>query len=214
MSATVRFAKVVDTAGKPQLHTLWAGAEHDPEFQRAVKARRVMTVHQENVGTKADFGEVGFTSDGPAQFLVFPRTLRAFEGQKIVGIKYDLVAEPPPARPPRAKKSDKPDPAPARKKTEPPPRIQQSPTEPPPKPKTVEAPPAPPEPAPRAHAAAREILPKPQPDKAPNKKPEEEFNRRATLNEVRRAMRELEAGKTVVAFRRLEKLASQLAAEM
>lgn len=50
---TARFAQLVSAAGQPEVHQLWVPAARDPEFQRALKAHRVLTVHQENVWVAA-----------------------------------------------------------------------------------------------------------------------------------------------------------------
>lgn len=50
-----------------------------------------MTLHQTAVGNKADFGTVGFVEGVTGQVLVFPKTLRAFDGKNVVGINYDLL---------------------------------------------------------------------------------------------------------------------------
>lgn len=41
--------------------------------------------------TKADRGEVGFEPGRARQFLIFPKSLRAFAGRTVVGVKYDLI---------------------------------------------------------------------------------------------------------------------------
>ncbi len=51
-----------------------------------------MTVSQEPVGTKADRGEVGFEPGRARQSLIFPKSLRAFGGHTVVGVKYDLLS--------------------------------------------------------------------------------------------------------------------------
>lgn len=84
----------------------------DRTLQKAMKANRVMTVRQEVAGSKADRGEIGFEPGPGRQFLVFPKTLRAFAGRVVVGIKYDLLNSPEvpkserasPARTPKAPK--------------------------------------------------------------------------------------------------------------
>jgi hypothetical protein len=38
-----------------------------------------------------EFGVVGFTSRKAAIHLMFPKSLKRFEGKRIVGIKWDLV---------------------------------------------------------------------------------------------------------------------------
>ena len=74
-----------------------------------------MTVSQETVGQHADRGTVGFDPGTNRQFLIFPKSLRSFEGKEIVGIKYDLLkgkevpksqraAPPKPPKPPKPKK--------------------------------------------------------------------------------------------------------------
>lgn len=96
---TVRFTNVVERSGKPHAHTLWLPPDKDPELQRAQKAHRVMTVEPAVAGGKTDVGRVGFNprSGKPAQFLIFPKSLQRFEGSRVVGIKFDLVAQPEPA---------------------------------------------------------------------------------------------------------------------
>jgi hypothetical protein len=91
---TVRFTHVVQRSGKPYVHTLWVSPEKDSEFARARKECRVMTIH--SGGGKAEFGVVGFEADRPAgsQFLVFPRPLKPFEDRRVIGIKFDQVAQP------------------------------------------------------------------------------------------------------------------------
>jgi hypothetical protein len=93
---TVRFTQVVERSGKPQVHTLWLPPDKDPELQRAEKAHRVMTVESGVAGGKTDVGRVGFNAGtgNPAQFLIFPKSLKRFEGARVVGIKFDLVAQP------------------------------------------------------------------------------------------------------------------------
>ncbi|MEA3208544.1 MAG: hypothetical protein QOE70_1601 [Chthoniobacter sp.] len=120
---TVRFSQVVSKSGKPEPYTLWANPKKDAEFQRNVKQHRVMTVHQETVGTKADYGEVGFKGDRQAQLLVFPKSLKPFEGKRVIGVKYDLLESPPTTRravttrkTPKPKKPSAPKPKPEEQK--------------------------------------------------------------------------------------------------
>jgi hypothetical protein len=113
---TARFSDVVKKCGEPEPHLILMDPAKDRELQRAIKAKRVMTVFQDTVGNKADRGIAGFEPGPARQFLVFPKTLRGFEGKNIVGIKYDLwsTREPSkaeraaPARPPRKKPNPKP----------------------------------------------------------------------------------------------------------
>ena len=77
------------------MHTLWLPPDKDPELQRAQKAHRVMTIEPGSSGSKADAGTVGFERDAKlGQFLIFPKSLKPFDGARVVGIKFDLIAEP------------------------------------------------------------------------------------------------------------------------
>ena len=86
---TVRFSRVVEEAGQPEAYTLWAPPDQDKVFTKLLRQNRVMTVHQETAGSKADYGTVGYTEDRHRSLLVFPRSLKRFAGQRIIGIKYD-----------------------------------------------------------------------------------------------------------------------------
>jgi hypothetical protein len=116
---TLRFANLVESAGHPVPVTLWTEPENDPEFSKAVREHRVLTVIQRTTGGKADYGLVGFFKQPFASYLVFPRALDHPPETKVVGIKYDELAEPKPKGPiykpqPNAK------PQPASKKVSPP----------------------------------------------------------------------------------------------
>ena len=91
---TVRFSKIVETAGKPSVHLLWMGPAKDRVLQKAMNANRVMTVHQDLADTKTDFGVVGFQKGITGQILIFPRSLEHFAGKRVVGVKYDLLEWP------------------------------------------------------------------------------------------------------------------------
>ena len=58
----------------------------------AVRQNRVMTLNQETVGNRKDFGLVGFHPGKHASYLIFPKPLSAFNGQRM-GIKYDFAAK-------------------------------------------------------------------------------------------------------------------------
>lgn len=81
--------------------TLWTRPEEDLEFMKAVRAHRVLTVRQQNTGARKDHGEVGFIADKQSSnlYLVFPKSIQDFEGKRVVGIKYDLLAEAKPRGP-------------------------------------------------------------------------------------------------------------------
>jgi hypothetical protein len=86
---TVRFADVVDKAGKPEPYTLWQKPATDRHFQSALKNNRVMTIQQGDTGT--EFGLVGFKQSNTARYLIFPKSLKHLEDNRVVGIKWDLV---------------------------------------------------------------------------------------------------------------------------
>lgn len=88
---TVRFSQVVQKSGKPEVYLLWAAPEQDSQFAKALKAGRIMTVHQGHGHT--DFGVVGYEKGANEQLLIFPKSLKSFEDKRVVGVKYDLVAE-------------------------------------------------------------------------------------------------------------------------
>ena|ERR1700730_14729179 len=86
---TVRFAEVVQKAGKPEVYTLWMKPAQDRHLQSLIKNNRVMTVQKSESGT--DFGFAGFKERKGASYLVFPKSLKRFENKRIVGINWDLV---------------------------------------------------------------------------------------------------------------------------
>lgn len=96
--STVRFTQVVKECGRPDPVTLWTDPKKDPGFQAAFRSDRVMTVIQETVGTQKDFGLVGFHQVEHASYWIFPESLEKFEGKRIIGIKYDLLAAPQPGK--------------------------------------------------------------------------------------------------------------------
>jgi hypothetical protein len=106
---TVRFSKVVQAAGKPIVHLLWVDPAKDTTLRNAIKAARVMTVHQQPAGTNADYGAVGFEKNVSGQILIFPKSLKQFSDRRVIGVKYDLIEWPavpksqqePEVRPPK-----------------------------------------------------------------------------------------------------------------
>lgn len=198
---TARFADVVATGGAPEPHVLWGPAAQDAEFQRALKAHRVMTVHQNNVGAKKDYGFVGYHEEPHAEYLVFPRSVRTFEGRRIVGINYDLLA--PEARPAKGR------PRAAEPKEERP-RRPHEPRE---------------ENAAAVWRAATEVRPEPVPISEPPSVAAPQVSERKRsegkapsgraapgarwVREVEKAMKELKAGKTVAAYERLQALVAE-----
>lgn len=233
---TVRFSQLVKSAGRPVFHTLWSSPENDREFQQAVKKARVLTIHQGNVGQKADFGTVGFHADPLSQFLIFPRSLRKFEGLRVVGIKYDAVenATAPRAAQPAHRDKSAGRPAKNRKAVKAPESSRKTsakaskerkhrdvrPLAP------IEDFPAPSKTAAESASAERKsemaaaaaapakstALPKrnEHADTPGKTRKPSGLDRSAVRRELGRAMKELEAGKAVIAFRRLEKLSETL----
>jgi hypothetical protein len=181
--STVRFANVVKKSGKPEPYTLWTDPKKDAEFQRALKAQRVMTVHQENVGAKSDYGSVGFTGDKSASLLLFPKSLASFEGKHVVGIKYDLLESPEPGARAKPKPSRQPAKAPKPKRTSK-------------------------HPANNVISFAKEAkeeAPKEERTPAPKQRPPNRLQR-----EIRKVMKTLKAGKAVAAYEMLERLEGRL----
>jgi hypothetical protein len=86
---TARFAAVVEKCGQPEPYILWRKPDDDPRLKTLIASHHVLTVRQVNGG--APFGEVGLHPGKGASYLVFPKSLRRFEGKRIVGIKWDLV---------------------------------------------------------------------------------------------------------------------------
>ena len=100
--STVRFAKVLEACGKPDIHLLLIDPAKDKTLQAAIKSDRVMTLYQQSTGT--DHGVVGFEQGRSRQFLLFPKPLKPFIGQRIVGIKYELLEDSPAPKKETAKK--------------------------------------------------------------------------------------------------------------
>lgn len=184
---TVRFTQVVERSGRPHVHTLWLPPEKDPEFKRARDAHRVMTIEQTPGGGRADIGMVGFDprQDHGGQFLIFPKSLKPFEGARVVGVKFDLVEQPKLT----AAKKLQPTTLPRRAKS------------PRPKPERIERRPGPPQPPHHAPEAPKE----PRPAAAPTLEKKISPGHAALIREVRAAMQDLQRGKAVAAYQRLER---------
>lgn len=95
--SSVRFTEVVKNCGRPESYVLLTDPTKDRELQAALKAGKVMTVFQASLGGKADHGEVGLETGPGRQFLVFPKSLKAYAGRPVIGIKYDLLESAEPA---------------------------------------------------------------------------------------------------------------------
>lgn len=59
----------------------------------------MVTLIMTNVGTKKDFGIVGFTTRPNAAYLIFPRRIEDPADTKVIGIKYDQLATEAPKGP-------------------------------------------------------------------------------------------------------------------
>jgi hypothetical protein len=88
---TARFSNVVEKCGKPQVYTLWQKPAADRHFQAQLKKNRVMTILKSESGT--DFGIVSLKESKEARYLVFPKSLKPFAENRIVGIDWTLVRE-------------------------------------------------------------------------------------------------------------------------
>jgi hypothetical protein len=186
---TTRFTELVGIAGRPQVHPLWLAPDKDPALKRAVRDCRVMTIHQNLHGTKKDYGTVGLHLEGSTQVLVFPKSLRRFGDRHIVGIDYKLIVHPEPKdpAPPPKPKADKRATA-ARKP------LLESAAEPTNRPgRTAQRK----ETRGAGASAGAERQPHPKAEAAAP------LTREELLAEIRRAVRELKAGKAVAAYERL-----------
>ena len=86
---TARFSQVVEKAGKPEVYTLWQKPSADRHFQSQIKNNRVMTIQKSESGN--EFGMVGFKERKGASYLIFPKSLKRFENERIVGVNWELV---------------------------------------------------------------------------------------------------------------------------
>lgn len=86
---TVRFALVVETCGAPQVYIPWQSPKKDRRLQAPIRQSRIMTIQESESGN--DFGCVGLIERKGTQYLVFPKSLKRFTDQRIVGIKWELV---------------------------------------------------------------------------------------------------------------------------
>jgi hypothetical protein len=176
---TVRFSQLVAAAGRPEVYLLFA--KDDPEFDKALKQDRIMTVVER--GSSPPFGIVGHEPGPHGQLLLFPKSLKPFAEMRAVGIKFELFSEPaaaPAAQPQRVTPA-----AVARPKPKPE--------------KKAKAPPVPP-PRPEKPAARKVIA-------FPRAEPSAEEGRVGKLKEeARRALQALERGETKAASRHLLRL--------
>ena len=88
---SVRFSKVVEKSGRPEVYLLMS--ETDPDFHKAVEADKIMSLSGEAHGSGTEYGTVGYDKKRHGQLLLFPKSLKSFADAKIIGVKYDLLAE-------------------------------------------------------------------------------------------------------------------------
>jgi hypothetical protein len=88
---TGRFSQIIENSGNPQVYTLWQKPSADRHLQAQIKKTRVMTILKSQSGT--DFGIVGFKESREARYLIFPKSLKRFAEQRIIGIDWALVRE-------------------------------------------------------------------------------------------------------------------------
>jgi hypothetical protein len=88
---TARFSALVKAAGAPAILTPWKNPLKQPDFRKALKEDRILTLHQANVGTRKDYGTVGYDEKARGTLLLFGKSLTRFKGKRIVGIKYQLL---------------------------------------------------------------------------------------------------------------------------
>jgi hypothetical protein len=102
---SVRFSKVVEKSGRPEVYLLMS--ETDPEFHKALDAGKIMSLSDDSHGAGTEYGKVGYDKKRRGQLLLFPKSLKSFADAKIIGIKYDLFAEPDGQEPSRTKEPKK-----------------------------------------------------------------------------------------------------------
>ena len=86
---TARFAAVVEACGAPQVYIPWQSPKEDRRLQAQIRQARIMTIQKS--GSGSDFGCVRLIERKGAGYLVFPKSLKRFADQRIVGIKWELV---------------------------------------------------------------------------------------------------------------------------
>jgi hypothetical protein len=60
---------------------------------KAVRENRVLTLSLKRHGNHPDYGEIAFHQRPNALYLVFAHSLPEESGARVVGIKYELIAE-------------------------------------------------------------------------------------------------------------------------
>ena len=68
---------------------MWQAPKKDRHLQSQIRLVRIMTVQRSEGGT--EFGCVGFIERRGVIYLEFPKSLKRFVDQRIVGVKWELV---------------------------------------------------------------------------------------------------------------------------
>jgi hypothetical protein len=89
----VRFTKLVQESGAPQVVTLWADPKKDKLFMQLVRKGHILTIIQKPTGIRKDFGLIGFHPQPFATYLNFPKPLKNNGDSVVVGVKYDLIKQ-------------------------------------------------------------------------------------------------------------------------
>jgi hypothetical protein len=113
---SVRFSILVERFGNPAVYLPLSSPDKDPNFMRAVEENRMVTLKQEPTSKRKEFGVVGYLKEKFVTYLLFPKTLNGLQGQRVIGINYDLLQDaglsmspPPKPKHERAAKPGKPE---------------------------------------------------------------------------------------------------------
>jgi hypothetical protein len=88
---TVRFSQIIEKCGTPGVYTLWQKPSADRHLQAQLKNNRVMTILKTE--SRTDFGIAGFKEKKGATYLVFPKSLKPFADNRVVGIDWTLISQ-------------------------------------------------------------------------------------------------------------------------
>lgn len=106
MPKEIRFVELVKKSGTPETLTLWTKPQDNPFLMKAVRENRVLTVKHRPTDKHKDSGQIGFHQEPSSLYLVFTKPLPKSSDARVIGIKYDLLAEAA-AKEPVAKKLTK-----------------------------------------------------------------------------------------------------------
>jgi hypothetical protein len=100
MADTVRFTELLKHGGKPQVYLPFTDPRADRNFQKLVRAHRVLTIKQTPTGTQKDHGTIGALFEKYVTYLIFPKSLEQYAERRVVGIRYDQLKGTPSVLPP------------------------------------------------------------------------------------------------------------------